>query len=281
MTESWEGFLGRWDYPSTGPFATGALGLLDEEWERLFRLLEGASEFEWDLVTNCAPWKVRTIAAHLATSTGMQGRAIDLGLQGTVEMAMPYEAQRRSWEELEPRPIPDILAALVRAANDFRQQINALSESELARLARHRAGPRPIWWFTAQRLVEVAFHRWDIAQSLGSETALSAPVASFVLPMLVEINLPPVYLRGPGGQARFRLEAIGEQRLAWTLAAEPGRLEVLAPEAASDVRISAEPSDLALLVYGRDHAALLRDGRLQVEGRPELLERVMSILAGP
>src|SRR5262249_17988263 len=129
---------------------------------------------------------------------------------------------------------------------------------------------------------EVAFHDWDLQHSLGREARLDPSVAVFLLPTLLESNLPRIYAGAPGGEGRFSLVAESQPPSTWLLAADRQRLEVTRRSAEADVPAAASPDVIALLIYGR--VKLVdeeRQGRLRLIGDRSLAERFGEIFPTP
>ena len=120
-------------------------------------------------------------------------------------------------------------------------------------------------------------------RSLGRDgAALDEEVAAFVLPMLLESNLPRIYPRGPRGEGRFRLVVEGAPAQSWLLTATPEELRVQRGGDGADVTITAPARVLALLVYNRANLAEEeRQGHARVEGDRALADRFHTLFPGP
>src|SRR6266545_3197028 len=209
--------------------------------------LASLSAQAWDGPTNCSPWSVRQLAAHVATSGESFRLSVERGVAGS--------------------PPEEILARLDEVTAAIEQLYERLSADELEAICWHRRGNRSARWYVKHRLAEVAFHYWDLERSLGRVAALDEDVASFLLPTLLESNAPRIYPTGPRGEGRYRLAVEGNPAASWLLAASPERLEVARGSGEADVTITASPAVLALLVYGRaDLPDEERHGRAQIEG---------------
>jgi hypothetical protein len=173
----------------------------------------------------------------------------------------------------------------VRAATDrFEATIGALAAEQVQQQATHSHGPRTIRWFADQRLAEVAFHRWDLDNSLGRQAVFDEGTAAFLLPMLLETNLPAIVeLKGGGGDGSFGLAVANQPDLRWRLDFGPNSMTVTqGTDGSVDATFSGDAAAVALLMYGRRSLAdLERDGRLTVAGQRSAAERFEKLYPGP
>lgn len=277
----WAGFLDRWGYPAPRAAVERALALMAEERARFVGMLRSTSDEEWDALTNCAPWRVRHIAAHLASGDDAQRLSVERGQRGDLAEVFDRAERMRHTDELAARPKDDLLAVVERSGAGFDGLLASLSDEQLERRATHRIGPNPAWWFAPHRLIEVWLHTWDVGQSLGRPPELRLEVARFLLPVMAEINLPGFFNRGPGGRLTFSLQAADAPALAWTVDARPDGLEVRLGREAAEVSLRGIAPDLCLLLYGRLDPLAASEDRLQVSGDREKLPELKRILAGP
>jgi uncharacterized protein (TIGR03083 family) len=246
--------------------------------ERLSQLPRDA----WERPTNCRPWRVRDLAAHVVSSGESFRMSVERGVAGSVEPAVPEAERERRIGEIAASPPELMLARLDEVTDGIERLYQRLSAEELEAICYHRRGNRTARWYICHRLAEVAFHRWDLDRSLGRDATLDEDVATFLLPTLLESNLPRIYPSGPRGAGRFRLSVPDDPARRWLLAATPDRLEVTRDGGSADVTITAAPSVLALLVYGRaDLSEETRQGRAQIEGDRALAERFHTMFVGP
>jgi uncharacterized protein (TIGR03083 family) len=236
----------------------------------------------WEGPTNCPPWRVRDLVGHVITSGEQHRLSVERGVAGSVEPPYPEAERERRIAEAAALGPAELLARLAAETAATEATYQRLSAEQLAALAYHRRGNRPARWFVQHRLAEVAFHAWDLERSLGRQAALDPDTATFLLPMLLETNLPRNYLSGPRGRGRVRLVAEGQAGGSWVLDATPERLEVRRNGGDADLTITAGPVVLCLLAYGRaDPLAEERAGRARIEGDRALAERFNTIFPGP
>jgi uncharacterized protein (TIGR03083 family) len=251
------------------------LAALRQRSDELVATIAALTPSEWQAETNCPPWRVHDLAAHLVTSGEGFLRSIRNGLVGSVE-----PPQARHAEQAEAAP-SDIAAALGRVTDEFGALYAGLSDAQLETICWHRRGNRSIRWYAAHRLAEVSFHGWDLETSLGRPTHLSDAVARLLLPTLLESNVPRTYAAGlsqeRGRGERYLLQVVGDPSASWLVTIEPESLLVMRGDAPADLRIVAPAAKLALLVYGR--AELSSVGGL--EGDPALVERFTRIFPRP
>jgi uncharacterized protein (TIGR03083 family) len=268
----------------TDPHAEAALRHLRTESDGWLAELAALAPDDWERPTNCAPWTVRVLVAHPVNSAAWYLDSIEAGLGGTLLELPSGEARAQRMHAIAAREPATILADFRAATDRVERTLSGRPSADFDRLATHGYGPRTIRWFVDQRLAEIAFHRWDMAHSLGRPADLAPGTAAHLLPMLLEQNLPvsmgPNYPRGSG---TFRLAVSADPTAAWTLAARPGSLTVTRDAVSPpDVILTADAAALALLVYGRRAIPELEQaGRLTIEGDRELAARFHEIFKGP
>jgi uncharacterized protein (TIGR03083 family) len=254
------------------------LAALRQRSDELARLIAALSPAEWDGETNCPPWRIHDLAAHLVSSGEGFLMNIQRGLSGTVEPG-PGRPERQA--QLAAAGPEDVSAALRQVTVDFERLYEGLSQEQLETVCFHRRGNRSVRWYAAHRLAEVAFHGWDLETSLGRRPVLDAATARLLLPMLLESNVPRTYAAGlsqaRGSGERFLLCTEDDPAATWLVTIDPDALHVARGEAPADVRVTAPAADLALLVYGRADLTTFAG----VEGDPALVQRFAQIFPRP
>jgi uncharacterized protein (TIGR03083 family) len=252
--------------------------------------LTALSPEAWDGPTNCPPWRVRDLAAHLVTSGEGFAASIRQALKGSVEPSVSHEERDRRQAELVAADPKTVARALSDVTATFEAPYVGLDEAGLAAIGFHRRGNRPVRWFAAHRLAEVAFHRWDLQLSLGHEPELDEEVAALLLPTLLESNAPRTYVAGLSAQRgsgeRYLLAVADDPTALWLVTIEPERLEAVrgdAPaDAPADVTITGSAAALALLIYGRrELSALFQSGEVGLEGDAAVAERFAAVFPRP
>jgi uncharacterized protein (TIGR03083 family) len=241
--------------------------------------LVALSPEQWNRPTNCPPWHVRDIAAHIVSSgEGFVGN-IRQGLAGSVEPGAGTEERHRRQVELETADPETVARALQAVTSDFQRLYAGLDEPELAAICFHRRGNRSVRWYAAHRLAEVAFHAWDLQLSLGHEPKLNDDVARLLLPTLLESNAPRTYAAGltpqRGSGERYLLRVVDDPAACWLVTIDPEKLEAKRGDAQADVTITASAATLALVVYGRRdlHAAQLTGDLMLADRFPLIFPR--------
>jgi uncharacterized protein (TIGR03083 family) len=245
--------------------------------------LAALGEAEWETPSTCPPWTVRLLAAHVARQVDSYINSVQQGLRGEVGQPESREARAKIMQEIAARPTAGIVA-LLRETNDrFTRWFGELTPEQLDTTGPHSHGPRSAAWFIEMRLAEMAFHRMDLHQSLGREADLDQETARFLLPMLLELNIPAIVARDKtGGEGTYALAVRGEPGAVWKLAFRPGGLDVTPGARDADVTFEADPSGIARMMYGRvTWQDLEKDGRLSVSGSREAAERFHSLFRGP
>ena len=209
----------------------------------------------WEQPTNCPPWLVGTLVAHVVISGENFVIAVRQGLAGSIEPATDPAARARdqvALGEAGPAAVSDALRAVTEA---FEALYDGLPEDRLAVLCYRRRGNQPVRWYVTHRLAEVAFHAWDLQSSLGREARLDESVTTELLPTLLQTNVPRTYAAGltaeRGRGERYGLGVAGDPSARWLVRIDPDELEVRRSDGPADLEITATAENLALLVYGR------------------------------
>jgi len=241
----------------------------------------------WAGPTNCPPWQVRDIVAHLVTSGDGFRQSVERGLAGTLEPPSSADRERRQEELVASEPAV-VAAALDGVTDSFERVLGGLDEAGLSTVAFHRRGNRPARWFAAHRLAEIAFHRWDFQQSLGQNAVFDEGVAALLLPTLLESNAPRTYAAGlsaeRGTGERYLLAVAGEPAARWLITIHPDRLDAVpgAAAATADATLTGPAAALALLAYGRQALAELeRAGTLRIGGDAAIAARFPAVFPRP
>ncbi|MGE3268223.1 MAG: maleylpyruvate isomerase family mycothiol-dependent enzyme [Chloroflexota bacterium] len=238
---------------------------------------------QWEQPTNCPPWLVRTLAAHVARQVESYKGNIEPGLRG--EKVEPESREKRTnrMNEIAAWDTSEILKMLRETNAHFNEWFGGLTPEQLDIVGPHSHGPRTAAWFVDMRLAEIAFHRLDLGQSLGRTVDLDQETARYLLPTLLELNVPAVVNRDKtGGDGTYVLAVKGEPSAVWQMAFKPGSLTVTPGATEGDTRFEADPAALARLVYGRSTwSELEAAGRLTVSGSREAAERFHTLFKGP
>jgi uncharacterized protein (TIGR03083 family) len=239
----------------------------------------------WIGPTNCPPWQIRDVAAHLVTSGDGFRQSIERGLAGTLEPPPSAERERRQAELVASEP-SEVADALADVTDRFEGVLGSLDEAGLDTVAFHRRGNRPARWFAAHRLAEVAFHSWDIQRSLGRAAGFDEGVARLLLPTLLESNAPRTYAAGlsaeRGTGERYLLAVPDDAAAKWLITIQPDRLDVVLGPGVADATMTGSASALALLTYGRrDLADLERSDMLRITGDRAVAARFPLVFPRP
>ncbi len=259
------------------------LRLHAQEGEAFASELAALGEAEWETPSTCPPWTVRLLAAHVARQVDSYVNSVEQGLRGEEGVPEPRDQRARIMAEIAARPSAGIVAYLRETNEKFTAWFGALSPEQLDTTGPHSHGPRTAAWFVEMRLAEMAFHRADLRQSLGRGAELDQETARFLLPMLLETNLPAIVARDKtGGDGTYALAVRGEPAALWRLAFRPGGLDVTPGAGVADATFETDASAVARMMYGRvTWQELERDGRLTVRGSREAAARFHSLFKGP
>jgi uncharacterized protein (TIGR03083 family) len=260
-----------------------SIQLIGAETQRLRATLSSLPAEAWDTPSNCPPWPVRRLVAHIVNNAEFIQQNVERGVAGLTEPGITPDERAKRVQYITDAPPAEVVSILDQTTADLAAALERLSPEQVEAICYHPAGNRPARWYAQQRLAEIAFHQWDLSHSLGRDATIDPAVATFLLPMLLESNLPRIYQRGPKGEGRFRLVAQDAPDQTWLLVATPETLQVQrGADGPADVTITAPLGTLALLIYGR--ASLSEEeqrGRARIDGDRALAERFHTIFPGP
>lgn len=233
----------------------------------------------WESESNCPPWRVADLAAHLVDGGRSFVGNIRRGLSGSVEppAAQPAVAYTGPVE---------VASALLAVSGEFVSLYEGLSPQDLDVLCFHRRGNRPVRWYAAHRLLEVAFHTRDLHISLGLPPSLSEDVARSVLPTILESNAPRTYAAGlseeRGRGERYVLSLVRDASYRWLITIDSDFVVTRGGSDNDALEIVGPASELALLAYGRASLPdLVRSGAVAVGGDATLVDRFGLVFPKP
>jgi uncharacterized protein (TIGR03083 family) len=262
------------------PAVEEGLALVRAQTDGLLAELRALAPAEWQAATACAPWDVAAVAAHLAMGADFFITAIRRALSGEPGPTRSPAEREAAIAQLAAQGPAAIVEALANAADRFELTIRSVPPLKLDTLALHTHGPRPIRWFVVHRLGEVVVHRWDIGAAIGRPTPPAEDAAVFLVPTLLEVNLPVWYTRGPRGRGQLRLVVRARTPHAWLLDADGERLRAIWHGEGVVPRVDLSAPDLVLVLYGRQRLAdLAAGGRLQAHGAGAV--ELLAGLLGP
>ncbi|MBV8718746.1 MAG: maleylpyruvate isomerase family mycothiol-dependent enzyme [Chloroflexi bacterium] len=261
------------------------LAALRRRSDQLAHDVAGLTPTEWTRESNCPPWLVQDLAAHIVTSGRGFIRSIERGLAGVVD------PPSRGADDFSGADPPTVASALNGVTDRFEALYDGLTEAQLETVCWHRRGNRSVRWYAAHRLAEVAFHGWDLETSLGRSPHFDSAIARLLLPTLLESNVPRTYAAGltaeRGQGERFLLRVADEPSRAWLITINPDVLETTpivttegdgnVPARGGGLAITASAGDLALLVYGRADLRSVAD----LDGDAALVDRFAQVFPRP
>jgi uncharacterized protein (TIGR03083 family) len=248
--------------------------------------LRTLSTHDWDAETNCPPWRVRDLAAHIVSSGEGFVDNIRRGLAGSVDPPQDTDTARRRRHALESADSATIAQALAATTAEFVDLYTDLSDAQLEVICFHRRGNRSVRWYAAHRLAEVAFHAWDMQVSLDRAPTFDEEVAGLLLPTLLESNLPRTYAAGlsteRGRGERYGLVVDGDPSARWLVTIDPQALAAERTSGPADLTIAASAATVALIAYGRvDLPTAVRSGSARAKGARALVDRFALIFPRP
>jgi uncharacterized protein (TIGR03083 family) len=262
------------------------LAAIDEASDALATEIEALSAEAWNGRTNCPPWRVSDLAGHVVDSGRRFSASIRNGLAGSADPPASPDARLTGMAAIAESSPRVAARALRDVTQEFAGLYAGLDETALAAVCYHRRGNRPVRWYAAHRLVEVALHSWDLQVSLQREPVLPEHFAALVLPTLLESNAPLMYALGlgqqPGQGERYLLVVDADPSARWSMTFTPSQLVTLREDSQGDVTVAGSAADLVLLVYGRrDLSSLSESGRLRLHGDRSLADRLPLLLPKP
>jgi uncharacterized protein (TIGR03083 family) len=247
---------------SAEPGIDEGLRLVRAEAEALHADLRALGPADWHRPSNCSPWDVAMLVAHVSSGGEFFCSNIERGLAGVHTPALSREERAADAGRLAVAGPERIMATLVANTDQFEALVDRLDAAQLDTLAFHNHGLRPVRWFVFHRLAELIFHRWDVQASLGSHPAVDDAAVAYLLPTMLEINLPVLYQRGARGRGRLRVETREQPPRAWLLEADGETLRATPDGASAAPTLRLGAGDLGLLLYGRAPLdTLLASGR--------------------
>ena len=249
-----------------------SLALLEAETHTLNRDIRALTAEQWQAPANCAGWQVADLVAHVVRNGWSFVTFAQRALEG--DQAPPFgPAVAHIDAEVKAGGAAAAADRQQRETAEFLRLVRGLSDADLeTKLGGHPAGPRPVAWACSQRLVEVAFHHWDLGRSLGADAPLPGDVASQVLPFMLDPHGTNIMTKAAQGLApvSFRLNSPTDGA-AWRLTVGPeGRRVDADPGQPAEVTVEAEPGWLALALYGRVAAS---GPHFKVSGAADSVER--------
>ena len=211
-----------------------------------------ASVAEGDLATpvpSCPGWTVRDLVAHVAQVYEHKIECTRLG-----HAPDPW-----------PPGWPDADQPLGWYRDAHARLLGMFAESDATR-------PSATWWpadqtvgFWARRMAhETAVHRVDAELARGVETPIDAELATDGVDELLRIMLEGDWSEDADEAATGQRVAIETGRRVWDVVLDRGAMTVSDGDGPSDARLSGEPSDVLLWLWGR-----AGDDRITFEGDAE------------
>jgi uncharacterized protein (TIGR03083 family) len=230
-----------------------SLELLAQETESLNRDVAAITPEEWQAPANCPGWQVADLVAHVVRNGWSFLTFTRRALAG--DLTPPFgPAVAHIQDEVKAAGPQGAAERQQRETDEFIQLVQGLPDADLEhKLGGHMAGPRPISWACTQRLVEAAYHHWDLRRSLGQDAPLADDLATYLLPFMLDPRGSNIMTKPAEGApaTSFRLNSSTDGS-AWRISVGPqGRQVDADPGQPADVEVEAEPGWLALALYGR------------------------------
>jgi uncharacterized protein (TIGR03083 family) len=249
-----------------------SLELLGPETQALNRDITALTEAQWRAPANCPGWQMADLVAHVVRNGWSFLTFAQRALEG--DLTPPFgPAVAHIQEEVKAAGPQGAAERQQRETDAFVGLARGLSDADLqTKMGGHMAGPRPIAWACTQRLVEAAYHHWDVRRSLGHDEPLPGDLASHLLPFMLDPRGSNIMTKVAevAAPTSFRLNS-NTDGSAWRISVGPqGRQVDADPGQPADVEIEAEPGWLALALYGRTSVGA---GHFRVAGAADGAER--------
>lgn len=230
-----------------------SLALLGPETDALNRDIRALTVEQWQSPANCPGWQVADLVAHVVRNGWSFLTFAQRALVG--DLTPPFgPAVAHIQEEVKAAGPAAAAERQRRETAEFARLIDGLSDGDLqTKMGGHMAGPRSVAWACTQRLVEAAYHHWDLGRSLGADEPLPAELAGHLLPFMLDPRGSNIMTKQAEGMTptSFRLTS-GRDGSTWWVNVGPQGRQVDAPAGQpADVEVEAEPGWLALALYGR------------------------------
>ncbi|MFN8525632.1 MAG: maleylpyruvate isomerase family mycothiol-dependent enzyme [Chloroflexota bacterium] len=267
---------------ATSPDIDHCLTLIRRESARTVALLDSLDTARWQQTSNCPPWTVRDLAAHVISGGTTFRVAVEQGVAGSVVQAISEHQRDQLMAEITANGPAGAARALEQATDAFEKTYQSLTSAQLDAICFHRRGNRPARWYVRHRLAEMAFHHLDLDRSTGGQADFPRDVAEALLPTLFESNMPRTHHLGPRGTGRVRVVDSNNPAASWVLDATPESLTVKTGDSDAQAQILAPAEDLAMISYGRLTVAQAEaSGRARLSGDRDLALRWHQIFATP
>lgn len=238
---------------------------------------------DWDAPTDCPGWSVKDNLSHLtdyeATAVGRPRP------DGALPEDLPHV--RNDFGRANE------IGVHVRRARIGREVLEEFREVTMERLAALRAqadwdapvalpfGEMPMSQIAAIRILDLFCHEQDIRRATGHLGHMDGEVARFVFERLARVAAPRVVAKAAeapdGSVVAFE---VGAPARPFAIRTADGRGAVVEAPDAATVRLTTDPETFLCLFAGRWSAArAVAEGRLKVEGDPDLAKRVLDSVA--
>jgi uncharacterized protein (TIGR03083 family) len=250
--------------------------------EKLVATAVTLSPDQWDGPTNCPPWRVKTIVAHLVRNAEMFDVMLTTGLAGGERFPQTPEQREERQRELSAMSAALLISTFDSRHRSLQERLARLSASELEQPCPHPRWLMPAWWIVDQRVVELAFHIWDMETSIGRPNDIDGSVAQFMLPAIVENNLPLFYRSDAACAGSWLIRAQDVEQGQWHVRASEGGTHISRDTYAADVTIEGDSAALVRWLYGRAELPDLQTaGRAVIQGDTALAAAWREVFPSP
>ena len=258
------------------------IGKLEDVWTSLSALGASLTADEWRLPTDCPGWTVKDQFSHLiGTERSLAGLA-PTDHVATFGPHVRNELGQRTEHEVDARRHLEgaaVLAEFDELIARRRQQVNALTDEDLAADSWTPLGPGTLADFMQIRILDFWVHEQDVRRAVGRPGDLEGPVAEHTLDRLLRGLAMVVGKRvAPAAGTSISFELAGPVRRAVTIGTADGRAKPIEPPpGGSTASIAMDSETFLVLVCGRRTPEEVA-GKVRVSGDQQLAESVLANL---
>jgi uncharacterized protein (TIGR03083 family) len=171
-------------------------------------------EADWERPSACTGWSVRRVAAHITDGAERAELVARAAVEGAPVPTFPMAVHEERQVALLPVPGAELGQRTYASLDTVFGILEGLDNSTLHEtVVPMTGGPRTLYQFASQRLVELSVHSWDIQVAFDPRATIPADVAALIVDSLIEraprLTDPPAAagvfhqllwnLEGPGG----------------------------------------------------------------------------------
>jgi uncharacterized protein (TIGR03083 family) len=262
--------------------------LIAQEQVRLFAELKKLPEPAWRHPSRCEGWSNARVVAHLTSAAENIHTNIGKAVRGdTLPPSIPggqrltpeqyIERSRTRQEELAEKPRMELLDRFDASGTALVDLLRRIPPHNMTKPAWSPFGERTIAMYVSIRIVELAFHGWDIRSSLDANAEIREQLQPFLVHFYLQTGKRS-FAGGPELDGVYRFELPGS--LAWCTRVFNGKMDHGPLEPEPDATIKTDSHHLLLLLTKRESLPQLEQrALLAVEGDRERAGKLLETLS--